>query len=100
MSRKNVNFGDKKIKKSDFYKNKKSTKIDDLDVNEILVSTEEPYGTKRSFKYSIGYNDNDVIRTLCITGDNDKYIKAKIKYMLEYVYKFSEQKSAERKSTM
>ena len=77
MSRKNVNFGDKKIKKSVFYKNKKSTKIDDLDVNEILVSTEEPYGTKNSFKYSIGYNDNDVIRPLCINGDNDKYIKAK-----------------------
>ena len=30
MSRKNVNFGDKKIKKSDFYKNKKEFKIDDI----------------------------------------------------------------------
>ena len=36
----------KKVKKSDFYKNKKVTKIDDIDVNEILVSKEEPYGTK------------------------------------------------------
>ena len=33
MSGKNVNFGDKIIKKSDFYKNKKVAKIDDIDVN-------------------------------------------------------------------
>ena len=66
MSGKNVNFGDKKIKKSDFYKNKKVTNIDDIDANKILVSKEEPYGTKNSFKYFIGYNDNDVIRPLCV----------------------------------
>ena len=46
MSEKNVNFGDKKIKKSDFYKNRKEIKIDDIDVNKILVSKEEPYGSK------------------------------------------------------
>ena len=56
----------KKIKKSDFYKNKKVARINDIDVNKILVSKEEPYGTKNSFKYFIGYNDNDVIRPLCI----------------------------------
>ena len=66
MSSKNVNFGDKKIKKSDFYKNKKVAKIDDVDVNKILVSKEEPYGTKNSFKYFIRNNDNDFIRPLCI----------------------------------
>ena len=62
MSRKNVNFGDKKSKKSDFYKNKKVTKIDNIDVNKISGSQEEPYNTKNSFKYFIGYNDNYVIR--------------------------------------
>ena len=46
MSIKNVNFVDKKILKSDFYRNKKVTRIDDIDANEILVSKEEPYGTK------------------------------------------------------
>ena len=35
MSGKNVNFGDKKIKKSYFYKNNKVAKIDDIDVNKI-----------------------------------------------------------------
>ena len=67
MSGKSVNFdNNKKENKSDFYKNKKVTKIDDIDVNKILVSKEEPYGTKNSFKYFIGYNDNDVIRQLCV----------------------------------
>ena len=59
----------KKIKKSGFYKNKKINRIDDIDVNKILVSKKEPYGTKSSFKFFIGYNDNDVI--MCKTSTND-----------------------------
>ena len=43
MSRKNVNFGDKQIKRIDFFKRKKVTKINDVDVTKILVSKEEPY---------------------------------------------------------
>ena len=66
MSRKNINFEDRKIKKSDFYKNRKVTKIDVIDANKILVFKEEPCDTKNSFKYFIGYNDNNVIRPLCI----------------------------------
>ena len=46
MSGKNVNSGYKKIKKSDFCKNQKVTKIDDIHANKILVSKEEQYGTK------------------------------------------------------
>ena len=36
MSAKNINFEGKKIKNSDFYKNKKIEKIDDIDVNDWL----------------------------------------------------------------
>ena len=46
MSIKNINFEDKKIKKKDFCKNKKVTRIDDIDANKILVSKEEPYDIK------------------------------------------------------
>ena len=35
MSGKNLNFEDKKILKSDFYEDKKVTKIDEIDVNKI-----------------------------------------------------------------
>ena len=37
MSGKNINFDDKKIKKSTFYKNKTNT-IENIDINNILVS--------------------------------------------------------------
>ena len=53
MSGKNIFFNDNKINKSNFYKNKKLSKIDDIDVNEILVSKKEPCDTKNSFKYFI-----------------------------------------------
>ena len=66
MSGKSINYGDKKINKSDFYKNNKLFKIEDIDINKILVSKKESYGTKISRKYFIGCNDDDVIRPLCI----------------------------------
>ena len=62
MSGKNIKFNDKKIKKSIFYKNKAINNIENINVNNILVSKKEPYGNKNSFKYFIGYNDNDIIR--------------------------------------
>ena len=66
MSGKNINFDEKKRKKSTFYKNKRIYSTDDIDANNILVSKKEPYGNKNSVKYFIGYNDNDIIRPLCI----------------------------------
>ena len=66
MSGNNINFEDKKVNKIFFCKNKKLFNIHDLDVNKILVSKKESYGTKNSFKYFIRYNDDDVIRPLCI----------------------------------
>ena len=57
---------DKKIKKSQFYKNKKVKSIDDINVNKVLVSKKEPYGTKNSYKFFIVYNGNNVIRPLCV----------------------------------
>ena len=140
MSGKNINFDDKKIKKSIFYKNKIINNIEEIDINNILVSKKEPYGNKNSVKYFIGYNDNDIIRPLCIRlpqmtgysrkcdenatmsfiakskkllkkyieiwetieglmkinfeskpvyGDNDKYIKTKIKTCRQHNHEFS-----------
>ena len=66
MSGKSINFEDKKINKSSFYKNKKLFSLNDLDVNKILVSKKESYGIKNSNKYFIGYNDGDFIRPLWI----------------------------------
>ena len=51
MCEKTISFDDKKIRKSNFYENKKINRIDDIDVNTILVSKKEQYGTKNSLKY-------------------------------------------------
>ena len=40
MNKKNIDFDDKKVNKSNFYKNKRLFKIDGIDVNRILVSKE------------------------------------------------------------
>ena len=64
MSGKNINFDVKKKKR--LLQKQKVFQIDDIDVNKILVSKKEPYGTKNSLKYFIGYNDNDVVRSLCL----------------------------------
>ena len=66
ISGKNINFDDKKIKESRFYKDKNINNIEDFDVNNILVSKKESYGNKNSFKHFIGDNDNGIIRPLCI----------------------------------
>ena len=83
MSGKSIIFNNKKIKKSKFYKNKKLFKIDDIDVNKILVSKKEPYGKKSSFKDFIGYNDDDIIRQWCI----------KHPQMIDYVKRFGSNKT-------
>ena len=54
--------------------------MDDVDVNKILVSNKKPYGTKNTFKYFIGYNNNDVIRLLCV----------RLPQMTDYARKFDE----------
>ena len=76
MSEKNINFDDKKIKKSTL----RTYSTDDIDVNNILVSKKERYGNKNSLKYFIGYNDNGIIRPLCI----------RFPQMTGYVRKFDE----------
>ena len=54
------------MNKSNFYKSKKMIKIDGKDANKILASIKRALWSKSSFKYFIGYNDHDDIRTLCM----------------------------------
>ena len=83
MNGKSINFDDKKINKSTFYKNKKIFNIHDLDVHNILVPKKESYGTKNSLKCFIGCNDDDVIRQLCV----------KLLQMIGYVKHFDSNKT-------
>ena len=73
MNKKNIKFNVKKVEKATFtIKTKKIFNIDDIDVNKILVSKKEPYGTNNALRYFIGYNDNDFIRPLYLKlSEND-----------------------------
>ena len=80
MNGNSITFDNKNIEKSE---NKKIFNVDDIDVNKILVSKKEQHGKYNSFKYFIGYNDNDVIRPLYLfisqtTGYINKFEKNKI----------------------
>ena len=48
MSANNIIFNDKKISKSNFYKNKKLSMVDEIDFGKILISKKESYSTKNS----------------------------------------------------
>ena len=45
MGGKVIDFKSKKINKKGFYNNKKQFKIKDIDINKILISKPESYGT-------------------------------------------------------
>ena len=90
MSRNSINFDDKKNKKSDFYnKNKQIFNIDDIDVNKIFVSKKERYDKYNSFKYFIGYNNNDVIRPLYL----------ELSQMTGYINEFDEDKNKNKNNS-
>ena len=90
MSGNNINFDNKKIKISDFYKNKKIFNIDGIDVDKILVSKKVSYSKNNSFKYFIGYNDNDIIRPLFV----------KLPQTTSYINKFKDKKTKITTTTM
>ena len=64
-------------------------KVYEIDVEKILVSKKKPYGTNKSIKYLIGYNDDDIIRPLCI----------KLPQMIGYVKCYNSNKTMSFKVT-
>ena len=50
MSANNIIFNDKKISKSNFYKNKKLSMVDEIDFGKILISKKESYSKKNPLK--------------------------------------------------
>ena len=81
MSGLSIIFDDKKIKKKIFYRSRKPFNMSDIDVNRIVIFKEVVYGTKNSFKYFIGYFDeDDVIRLLLL----------KLPQMIGYLKKFDD----------
>ena len=87
MNGNKINFDEKKIVKRGLYKNEKTFQLVDIHVNKILVSKKEPYGANNALKYFIRYNDNDVIRPLCL----------RLSKAIGYINKFIENESKKNK---
>ena len=83
MSGNNETFNDRKVNKNNFYETKRLFKIDDIDVDKILINKKEPCGEKSSFKYFFDYEDHDYIGPLCI----------KVPQMIGYVKCFDNNKT-------
>ena len=65
MNQKVIKYDDTEIEEYKFHQHKSPISINDIDINEIVVSSKLPLG-KQDFKYFIGYKDNKKIRPLCI----------------------------------
>ena len=83
MSKNSIKFDGQKIKRDDFYKNRKIFNMNDIDANKILISKKEKYGNYDSFQHFIGYNDNNVIKPLYL----------ELPQMTGYINKFNENKN-------
>ena len=65
MDKKIIKFNGAEIKEYKFHEYKSPLSINNIDINEIVVSNKFPFG-KQDFKYIIGFKDNKEIRPLCI----------------------------------
>ena len=65
MDKKVIKFDDTESEEYKFYLQKSPIVINDIDINETVVSNKFPFG-KQDFKYFIVYKDNKEIRPLCI----------------------------------
>lgn len=72
MSKEHLKLIDVEIEKLRFHSSKiqNPIRINDLDTDEIVISNEFPY-TKKTFKYFIGYKNDERVMSLCITSRNE-----------------------------
>ena len=86
MNKTIVKFDDIEIEEYEFHQHKSPISINDIDVNEIVVSNKF-LSSKQDFKYFLGYKDNKKIKLLCIffpeMNINERYFdKTKCMYLM------------------
>ena len=65
MSEKTLKFNNVKINKKEFHESKKAIDIDSVDTDQIVVSDKFRHN-EESFKYFIGYQEDEIVKPLCI----------------------------------
>ena len=75
MSLRKIKFGNKEVKKKEFYSSKQAISLDSVDLNKIVVSKKWKINDT-TYKHICGYLNNDTIQSLCvILPQMDGYIK-------------------------
>ena len=65
MGEKTLKFNNIKFNKKEFYKSKQTIDLDFVDSGKIVVSDRfKP--NEEGFKYFIGYQENEIVKPLCI----------------------------------
>ena len=65
MSENTLKFNNVRVNKKDFHKSKQASDLGLVNVNEIVVSDKLRH-TEGSFKYFIGYQEDEIVKPLCI----------------------------------
>ena len=65
MSEKTLKFSNIKVNKKEFHKSKQEIDLDSVTTNKIVVSDKFRHNAE-SYKYFIGYQEDEIIRPLCI----------------------------------
>ena len=65
MGEKKLKFNDIKVNKKEFHKSKQAIELDLVDTGKIVASDKFKH-SEEGFKYFIGYQENEIIKPLCI----------------------------------
>ena len=65
MGEKTLKFNNIKVNKKEFHRSKQAIDLDLVDTGKIVVSGRFRQN-KEGFKYSIGYQENEIVKPLCI----------------------------------
>ena len=66
MTRKTLKFNNIRVNKKEFYMSKKPIDLMSVNVNQIVVSDKFKHSGE-GFKYFIGYQEGEIVKSLCIT---------------------------------
>ena len=64
MGEKTLKFSNIKVNKKEFHRSKQAIELDLLDTGKIVVS--DKFRNSEGFKYFIGYQENEIVKPLCI----------------------------------
>ena len=65
MGEKTLKFSNIKVNKKEFHRSKKAIDLDLIDAGKIVVSDRFKH-SEEGFKYFIGYQDDEIVKPLCI----------------------------------